>query len=224
MRRRKVGNGSAEKACNLEDTPEPGEERWAGDPEEEPAQSVGNKPPPPQPAEVPLSTTEPPRKDRHPMPWGLVITDVFNLDVHKTLTRLEKELSLGDGATEYGTVLHAVDKSAKNLFDAARLARKAKLVDQQFSDELDRRLEVLRSSAQAALEEEKAKGLRSKAPTIQDIKDRMMASWPDEMSSINTRKEEMHGAFRAIEAMEHAWRERNQSLRVMAQGFRTTGA
>ena len=40
---------------------------------------------------------------------------------------------------------------AETIFDAARLARKAKLVDQQFSDELDRRLEVLRSSAQAAL-------------------------------------------------------------------------
>lgn len=213
MRRRKVASGAeATEPCNLEDTtqarPSGVGDRFAGDPEEPP----------------PAGKHEPAAKDRHPMPWGLVIADVFNMDVHKTYKRLEKELTLGDASTEYGSVLHAVDQSARNLFEAARLSRKAKLVDQQFSDELDKRLEVLRTSAQAALEEEKAKGQRSKAPTIQDIKDRMLASWPDEVTSITTRKEEMHGAFRSIEALELAWRERNQSLRTMAQGFKHTGA
>lgn len=211
MRRRKVSGAAKEAVPSSDDgdtqapAAEEGGERWAGDPEE---------------PQVP----EPARKDRHPMPWGLVISDVFNLDVHKTFKRLEQELTLGDGATEYGTLLHAVDKSARNLYEAARLSRKAKLVDEQFSDELDKRLEVLRSSAIVALEEEKAKGLRSKAPTIKDIEDRMLASWPDEMTSIRTRKAEMHGAFRAIEALELAWRDRCQSLRTMAQGQRSSGA
>lgn len=158
------------------------------------------------------------------MPWGLVISDVFNLDVHKTYARLEEELTLGDGATEYGTVLRAVDSSSKNLFEAARLARKAKLEDEKFGAELDKRLEVLRSAAQQELEKEKAAGVRSKAPTIQDINDRMLFSWPDEVVSIRSRKSEMHGALRAIEALELSWRDRCQALRALAQQFNRAGA
>lgn len=158
------------------------------------------------------------------MPWGLVITDVFHLDVHKTYQRLVDELSLGDNSTEYGSVLHALDQSARNLFEAARLARKAKLEDQQFGVDLDKELEVLRSAASAALERDKKDGLRSKAPTIKDIEDRMLASWPDQMTSIKKRREEMHGAMRSIEALEVAWRERCQALRVLSQQFRTAGA
>jgi len=172
----------------------------------------------------PQQSPIPSAKDRHPMPWGLVITDVFNIDVHKTYARLEQELSLGDGATEYGTVLHAVDASARNLYEAARLARKAKLADEGFSVELDKRLEVLRTAAINALEVEKSSGARSKAPTIKDIDDRMLSSWPDEVTSIRARKLEMHGALRAIEALEQAWRDRCQSLRTMAQQFNRAGA
>lgn len=158
------------------------------------------------------------------MPWGLVISDVFNLDVHRTFERLQAELALGDRASEYGTVLHAVDASAKNLFDAARLARKAKLEDEKFAMELDKRLEVLRSTAVAELEAEVKNKVRSKAPTLADIDARMIANWPDEVGSIKARKSEMHGAFRAIEALEAAWKERCQSLRTMSQGFKNTGA
>ena len=222
IRRRKVAGATAATAapapeCNPGDTSDG--ERWSGNPDEEP--------------EVPASApaNDGPRlrgqvapKDRHPMPWGLVISDVFNLDVHKTFARLERELTLGDSATEYGTVLRAVDQSARNLWEAARLARRAKLEDENFAAELDKGLEELRSAAVAALEEEKAKGQRSKAPTLKDIEDRMLASWPDEVTSIKSRKAEMHGALRAIEALELAWRDRCQSLRVLAQQFNRAGA
>lgn len=158
------------------------------------------------------------------MPWGLVIADVFHLDVHKTYARLAKELTLGDGASEYGTVLKAVDQSSKNLFEAARLARKAKLEDEKFASDLDKRLEVLRTAAQQALEQDKRGGLRSKAPTIKDIDDKMLATWPDEVSSIKARKAEMHGALRAIESLEEAWKDRCHSLRTLALQFRAAGA
>lgn len=234
MRRRKVGSAAAPHAVpgvaaaaarNLEDTEppvddDPGSERWSGDPEEPPP----DDPPPAAPAAAAKPHVEPSAKDRHPMPWGLVITDVFSIDVHATFKQLEKDLTLGDGATEYGTVLHAVDASARNLYQAARLCRKAKLEDEKFSAELDRDLEVLRSTAVAQLEAEKRSGERSKAPTIADIDARMLANWPDKVTSVRTRKAEMHGAMRAIEALEAAWKERCQSLRVIAQGFRNTGA
>lgn len=158
------------------------------------------------------------------MPWGLVITDVFNLDVHKVHQQLVEDLVLGDGASEYGTVIHALDRSSQNLYLAARLARKAKLEEVSYSTELDKEMSVLRSAAKEALDEDRREGRISKAPTIQDIQDRVYAAWPDQVASITKRKEEMHGAMRAIEALEVAWRERCQALRVLAMAFRNAGA
>jgi hypothetical protein len=230
VRRRKLSSGAAAGAadCNLEDTKQAaapdGEDRWEGDPEEPEPAASSTKAASKAGAAKPLSAAEPARKDRHPMPWGLVINDVFSMDVHKTFKRLDEALALGDRASEYGTVLHAVDQSAKNLFEASKLARKAKIEDEKFATELDKRLEVLRSAASKALEEEKANGTRSKAPTIKDIEDRMLSSWPDEVASIQARKAEMHGALRSLEALEVAWRERCQSLRTMAQQFKSAGA
>lgn len=209
IRRRKL-SGSADDGSIPGNTPEPGEDRFAGDPNEEPI--------------TPAASPEPSPKDRHPMPWGLVIHDVFNLDVHKTFKRLESELTLGDGATEYGTVLKAVDSSARNLYDAARLARKAKLEDESFGTKLDMRLEVLRSAAQRAIVEERQAQRISKAPTIQDIEDRMLASWPDEVLSIRSRKAEMHGALRVIEELQEAWKKRCSSVERLADQFKRAGA
>lgn len=235
-RRRKVAGGTPpltpdpapDESCNLEDTGEPevevqpepegGDDRWAGDPEEEPS-----APPPKTKPSSTKAKTVPSSKDRHPMPWGLVIRDVFHLDVHQMYKRLTDDLTLGDEATEYGSVLRAVDSSARNLFDAARLARRAKLEDEKFQAELGKELEVLRTAAQKALEQDKLHGLRSKAPTIADIKDRMLATWPDQVTSIDARKAEMHGALRAIEALEVSWRDRCQSLRTLAQQFKSAG-
>ena len=215
-RRRKVSSGAGavapDESCNLEDTTSE-DERFAGDPNEEPVDAV----PPPTPP--------PPDKSKDfAMPWGMVITDVFKLDVHATFKQLSTDLELGTGATEYGTVLAAVDRSARNLFRAACLARAAKLEDLNFAASLDVRLEVLRTAAVQALEQDKRAGVRSKAPTLQDIEDRMLSAWPDEVRDLRNRKEKMHGAFRAIEALEVAWRERCQALRVIAQQFKSSGA
>jgi hypothetical protein len=144
--------------------------------------------------------------------------------VHKTFKQLSADLTLGDNSNEYGAVIRAVDVSSKNLFNAARLARKAKIEDEKFAAEVGKRLEVLRSAAAEALEREKAAGLRSKAPTIKDIDDRMLASWPDEVVSTKARIAEMHGALRAIEALETAWRDRCHSLRTLAEQFKRSGA
>lgn len=206
QRRRKIASGESEM----------GEERWSGDPNEEPK----------KPAEAAADTAaagEPTAKDRHPMPWGLVIHDVYGLDVHKTFKRLTEQLTLGDAASEYGTVLKAVDEAARNLFDAVRLARKAKNEDAEFALKLDQREEVLRSAAQRDLEDEKAKGFRSKAPTIKDIDDRMLSSWPDEVVSIRARKAEMHGAYRAIEELVDVWKKRCSHVEVLANRFRASG-
>lgn len=214
MRRRKAA-GAAEQSSIPGDTTDEGAERWAGDPNEEPE--------PVAPAPAP----DPPRKpDQYaqPPPWGAVVHHVFDLDVMTTFKRLEKELTLGDGATEYGTVLRAVDQGARNLYDAARLARKSKLEDEAFGIQLDKRLEVLRTAAQQALLRERSGVKGTKAPTIKDIEDRMLSSWPDEMTTITKRRAEMHGALRSIESLETAWKVRCSALEVIAAQFKRAGA
>lgn len=209
------------------------DERWAGDPNEEPANESAEEVPEEKPAPAAgrrlRKPTDPakasaPGVDANANPWGVVITDVFSIDIDKTYTRLQKNLSLGDKATEYGTVLSALDQSARNLFDAVRLTRVAKAADEKLSAELGLELEVLRSAAIEQLVSEQKQGLRSKAPTLEDIKDRVLRSWPDKSTALNRRKAEMHGAMRAVEGLVDAWRERCQILRKMADQFKSSGA
>ena len=164
-----------------------------------------------------------PRGIKMPTPWGNVVTDVFAIDIDATYKRLSDDLSLGNDITQYGVVLAALDASGRNAWDAARLTRAAKLADADVAAEIDERLEVLRSTARAQLDAEKTKakkdGGAAKAASIQEVRDRMIANWPDEVHALEQRKAYMHGAFRAIEALEKAWWDRAQSLRKVADRF-----
>lgn len=164
-----------------------------------------------------------PRGIKMPTPWGNVVTDVFALDIDATYKRLSDDLSLGNDITQYGVVLAALDASGRNAWDAARLVRAAKLADEDVTREIEERLEVLRSTARSQLEAEKSRakkdGAATKAPTLQEVRDRMVGNWPDEVHALEQRKSYMHGAFRAIEALEKAWWDRAQSLRKVADRF-----
>lgn len=193
----------------------------------------GQNPVPQQRRRKPAATSEPERScnledttapaEQFPRPWGVVINDVFEFDVYAIFKHLSEELTLGDKATEWGSVLAAIDKSASNLYWAGKLTRKAKLADEAYSTKLGVRLEVLRTAAIQLLEADRADGKRSKAPTLQDIDDKMLASWPDEVSALRSDKAKMHGAYRAIEALEVAWRERCMNLRALSLQFRVSG-
>ncbi len=62
-----------------------------------------------------------------PVAWGNVVNDTLRVDnPAKEAARLRRELSLGDGRTDYGRVLEALDKSAANHDAAGRLHRAAK--------------------------------------------------------------------------------------------------
>jgi hypothetical protein len=213
VRRKKVAGGNAgAQQTEIETTPEPDLYAQA---EPEPEPDVPEQEPGPE--------TSAPARARFPMPWGNVITDVFRFDVEEVYAELTRGLMLGDGASEYGAVLRALDHASRNAYDAARLVRAAKIADESFGSEIDERLEVLRTTAREQLEQEKtsakADGKAAKAPTLQEIADRMLANWPDEMRSLNGRRGEMHGAFRSLEALEKAWWDRCATLRTMADRF-----
>lgn len=89
--------------------------------------------------------------------WGTVIEDLRNVEVEKTYQRLRRDLSLGEGATEYGVVLKAADLAEQNAFEASVLARAAKLEQERVDLECDKELELLRTLAREELHQERLK-------------------------------------------------------------------
>lgn len=156
--------------------------------------------------------------------WGAVIEHALTIDPVEVYQRLYDDLRLGDNATEYGAVLAACDRAEQNSVDAVRLARHAKLEDERVGRVVGERLEVLRTAARRELEKEvadsyddKLKKTTKRAPTIQDVEDRVVANWPDESASLNRRKAEMHAALRIAEGLADSWRSRCATLRAILE-------
>lgn len=155
--------------------------------------------------------------------WGPVTTTILSVgDPRAAYDRLRAELTLGDGATQYGEILAAADGAERNMLDASRLHRAARLEEEDVRHDVGKREEVLRSAARAELEKEKLAGERSKAPTIQDVTDRMLAAWPDEVHSLARKRDEIHGVVAVTETLETAWRSRASTLREMLARYAPT--
>ncbi len=154
--------------------------------------------------------------------WGGVIETIITIDVQAEFDELTELLSLGNGVTDYGVILSALDASSTNAFRATRLARAAKLEELKVDREVSEHLEVLRTSASKALNQEKVDGTRSKAPTIQDIEDRMMANWPGQVHTQRRKSEEMHAVRGLCESLEARWAARLFSLKSMADRYAPT--
>jgi hypothetical protein len=151
--------------------------------------------------------------------WSSVVTSIVGLDVRATYQRLYDELVLADGVNEYGAILYALDRADRNIVDAERLVRAAKLEQERVDRNVAIELEVLRTTARKELEAEKVAGTRSKAPTLDDIADRMTANWPSKMAEVKAPSEEIHAVRSVCEKLEVAWRSRSQSLRSMADRY-----
>lgn len=168
-------------------------------------------------AKIAAEIVPPSRSSASHAPWAKVVDDVYRIDVVETYRRLTENLSLGDAATQYGAVLAALDAAERDAFDAVRLHRAAKLEEERVEVDVSKALEIMRTSARDELEREKTDGKRSKAPTIQDVEDRMLANWPSEVTRHRERLAVQHGATRAIEELAGSWRSRCASLRAIME-------
>lgn len=185
------------------------------------AEASGEPPSDVQPAaRRPGSTENGGKVPRPSVAWGNVVVDTLKIkDPAGLARRLRSELELGDGRTEYGRVLEALDRCARNLDDAGRLHRAAKLEEETYTLDRAERLEIMRSSALAELMGEyKAKARPS--PTQKDVEDRMLANWPEEYRTIRARLAELHAAVRSLETLRDAWASRCADLRIMADKAR----
>lgn len=160
----------------------------------------------------------PPEIPRPGVAWGNVIRDTFEIpDPAGLARRLREELILGDeNRTSYAAVLEALDKSARNLDDAGRLFRAAKVEEERFRLETEVNLEILRTDASKILQAEYREKIR-KSPTIQDVEDKILDRWPTEYTEILERRAELHGAVRSLEILVKAWGSRAADLRIMAE-------
>jgi hypothetical protein len=152
--------------------------------------------------------------------WGNVIRDVLRIDNPAWLAkRLRGELTLSDeGRSSYGSLLAALDRSARNYDDAYMLYRGAKVEESRFALELRERFEVMKEHASSELMDE-YKEKKRRSPTTEDIEDRMMSSWPDEYRHLRTKEAELHAAVRSLETLAKAWSSRCADLRAMADMF-----
>lgn len=183
-------------------------------------------PPPREEASTRVNTTETRAPSSARGPWGTIIDSVISVDPEVAFARLTRELSLNSDHTSYAHVAQALDLADRRHFEAVTLMRSAKLEEQRIDRETEMRLEVLRSSARREVEEEKrkaAEAAKSKSmgkATLEEVRDRCYASWPDEMSSIERRREEYHAARALTEELAVSWRSRAASLRELIAGLR----
>lgn len=153
-----------------------------------------------------------------PLSWANVIDDIKRVDVWSMYERLRNGLTFGsDLVLEYPILVRALDKADANFFDSVKLHRAAKLEEERFTRSVDEQMGALRKEARAELEQAKADGKLSKAPTLEMVADKCLENWPDLVATLTTRKAELHGATQMIEQLSVAWRSRAESLRLMAK-------
>ena len=148
-------------------------------------------------------------------PWGEVIETVFDLDPVELTDRLTDELKLGLFVGDYGRLRDALDHAATNLYDAKRLERASKLEEARYEDENLHRMELLRTAARETLQAERVKG--AGVITKQQIEDRMIATWHDEVSDFRKRTRQLHNTARVLEGLTEAWNHRNSQLKVILE-------
>lgn len=191
----------------------------------DPTAEGGDVPPPEVSNRFDTPKDAPLRKDDRG-PWGSIIDSIIQVDPEQLYARLRKALTLEADHTSYAVVAEALDRADANYFDASMLVRAAKLEEQLVDRGIAIRMELLRTTARAHVEEEKraaAKETGSKASgkaTLEEVRDRCYADWPDEVSALERKSDEFHAARAVAEELAQAWRSRAASLRELIVGLR----
>lgn len=152
--------------------------------------------------------------------WGAVVDEVYRIDVRKAYASLTKELSVEWDAISFGSLYQMSNAADGRAFEAARLARAAKLEEERVRHEADGQLATLRETARTELALEKKEGKLARAPSKEDVEDRVRRRWPDKHRKIREELAKIHGATRACEELLVSWRERSRTLRSMLTGRR----
>lgn len=147
--------------------------------------------------------------------WGEVVEMTLRLDPVETAERLTRELSLGEGVTDYPTLRAACDRAASNLFDAKRLEQAARIEAERYESEIEPEIEILRRAARDELVKEHTKG--AGRITKDAIRDRMIQGWPDAIKSMERRTSKLRAMAESFKGLVDAWNHRNSQLKIMME-------
>ncbi len=131
--------------------------------------------------------------------------------------RLQDELAPMDPGDLflYPRIAERLNRAEANYLAAIQLARSSAVEEERYERHQGERLEIMRTSARHALEKEKA-AAKLKAPTIQEVEDRMVSSWPEPVAELRDRLSEIKGATRVFDGLARAWESRAETLRQLA--------
>jgi hypothetical protein len=150
-----------------------------------------------------------------------IVETTFAIDIGTTYKRIDKSLVLGEeNRSSYGAVNEALDKAETNARDAFRLYLVAKIELQRFEAEADTTRSGMWASATAALQAEKAEGVRTKAITNDDIRFKCIDLFPDEWHALEERHVKVKAAVAAMEKLSELATVRIRTLQVILSNLR----
>lgn len=144
-----------------------------------------------------------------------VVQNIFVHDVWLTYQRLEKELEQGDGRTDHGSLVKALDRAETNARTAHKLSMSANIEVARFEAEMDTVRASMRAAAVAALEREQAKRI-----TNDDVEARIAAIYPDETKYHRERGAKVKAMKASMENLASLWVSRCFSLRTLVDKSR----
>lgn len=110
--------------------------------------------------------------------WGGVIRGIVDMDIGPAHAELERALR---APTQTGSALIAAfDRVGADYAEACKLRERARLDYETYKIDFDEWMEAKKAASRMALEELKKEKKLSKAPTEAQVKDNVIATWPDE--------------------------------------------
>jgi len=155
-----------------------------------------------------------------PLPGGFAyaVERIFlqDAEIPKVWERLEKILKLGDGRTEHGLVLRALDEAEKNSRQANKLYVTAKVVQEDYERENNVVFATLWAESTKLLQAEKEAGRRNKTITDKDVEMKCAELFPDEYRSQERSRSRAKATVESLKHLVEAWESRCRSLNTMA--------
>jgi hypothetical protein len=140
-----------------------------------------------------------------------VIDGVIEINVETAHAELEEDLGSNDPVTG-SHLMHALERCQSRVLLASKLKNKARRDYELFKVDHEQWLEVKKTSAMIALEEEKKEKELKKQITVDMIIDRVRATWPDEYRKRETKLRDFQSAVHTLEDLAEAWKQRSRDL------------
>lgn len=166
----------------------------------------------PPPADAPLDAA-----------YESVTVGVLDLDVEQAHGELSRRLLIGETPTGV-VLLDQLDRAHDRIRLARTLAARARRDYEVYKEQHEAWMELKKSAARVALEEEKKEKELKKQITNDMIVDQVRATWPEEYLERFTRLKDFQASVHVLEELAETWKDRPRALQAMANMVLQLGA